>query len=90
MCIECVRFVVLGVDGGSHMEDVVLDVADLDAGVLRRRPVLEQRFEPWRNRKKVIIIVYNYLENNIYLISSVFTPLTVRHGYRKRCGMKWR
>lgn len=35
-----------------HVENVVLDVADLDTGVLRSRPVLEQRLEPEWNRKE--------------------------------------
>lgn len=32
------------------MENIVLDVADLDTGVLRCRPVLKQGLEPGRNR----------------------------------------
>lgn len=39
----------------SYMENVVLDVADLDAGVLRRRAVDEQRLEPAGSRKELSV-----------------------------------
>lgn len=41
-----------------YVENVVLDVADLDTGVLRSRPVLEQRLKPEWNRKESWVMIH--------------------------------
>lgn len=50
-----------------YVENVVLDVTDLDTGVLCSWPVLEQRLKPEWNRKESWVVIQTSSQRKLHL-----------------------